>query len=393
MTETEYNALRAEIIAAVDRFAADLIDTSKDIHAHPELMFKEHYAHALLTRKLEENGFEVQRGVGGLETAFSAFTEGAQPGPTIAIIAEYDALPNGHSCGHNLIATSALGAGYALNSVMHKLPGQVAVIGTPAEEGGGGKMILRDAGVFKGIDCAMMTHMAMENVTRPIFLAAAGVEIIFHGKPAHAAAAPEAGINALDAVIQTFNGINAMRQHVRSDARIHGIITNGGAAANIVPELAACRFAVRARDIKYVQVLMAKLRGCAEGAAAATGATLEFKDGKGIEHVENNNVMAKLYGGHLEAFGATVSEFQKDGPASTDMGPLSHYLPAIHPLVQIADLPTAWHTDGFREAALSDRGQAGMLLAAKCMALTALDLLVKPGLLDSVKAEFARAIA
>jgi amidohydrolase len=262
------------------------------------------------------------------------------------------------------------------------------VIGTPAEEGGGGKMILRDAGVFKGVDCAMMTHMAMENVTRPIFLAAAGAEIIFHGKPAHAAAAPEAGINALDAVIQVFNGMNAMRQHVRSDARIHGIITQGGVATNIVPEIAACRFGVRARDTQYVKTLMAKLRACAEGAALATGARLEFKGGSGIEHVENNHVMAGLYGDQLTAFGVTPSEFQKDGPASTDMGPLSHYLPAIHPLVQIADLPTAWHTDGFREAAISPRGEAGMLLAAKCMALTTLDLLVKPQLMQAVRAEF-----
>jgi amidohydrolase len=391
MTPTDYKQLEADIIGAVDRFAAELIETSRDIHAHPEQKFEEHYAHALLTRKLDEHGFEVQRGVGGLPTAFAART-GDGNGPTIAIIAEYDALPNGHSCGHNLIATSALGAGFALNAVMDRLPGQVAVIGTPAEEGGNGKGILRDAGVFKGIDCAMMTHMAMENVTRPVFLAVRGAEITFHGKPAHAAAAPEAGINALDAVIQTFNGINAMRQHVRSDARIHGIITNGGQAANIVPELAACRFAVRARDMAYASELLNKLRGCAEGAALSTGAALDFKAYGGVEHVENNSIMAGIYGEKMRMFGRPPAETQKDGPASTDMGGLSHYLPAIHPLMQIADLPTAWHTDAFREASISDRGHEGMIAAAKCMALTALDLLVKPGALQSVKDEFKRVV-
>ena len=394
ITPEQYASLEKRIIAAVDASAQELIAISRDIHAHPELMWKEHYAVKILTQKLMTEGFEVEHQPGGLETAFVARTHGMNAdGPTIGIIAEYDALPEiGHACGHNLIATSALGAGLALQRVMGELPGTVAVFGTPAEEGGGGKMVMRDAGVFAGVDAVMMTHMAMETVTKPIFLAVGGVEIVMHGKASHAAAAPEAGINALDAIIQTFNGINALRQHIRSDARIHGIITNGGAAANIVPELAVASFACRALDAAYARALVQKLRAVAEGAALATGATLEFKHRGVIEHVQSNDVMARLYGERMKQFGIEPAIHQKDGPASTDMGPLSHHLPAIHPLVQIADLPTAWHTPAFRDAAFSDRGQRGMLLAAKAMALTTLDLLVKPGLLDSVKAEFAEYI-
>jgi amidohydrolase len=389
MNELEYAALKDEILAAIDDNHAGMVAISRDIHAHPEIMFEERYAAAKLTSALAEHGFEVQRGSGGLETAFFA-QSGANAGPTIGFVAEYDALPGiGHACGHNLIATSALAAGFALNRVIERLPGQIAVIGTPAEEGGGGKVTMRDAGVFDHVDAVLMTHMAMETVTRPVFLAVASIEIAFHGKASHAAAAPEAGINALDAVIQFFNGMNALRQHVRSDARMHGIILNGGQAANIVPEFASAKYVVRARDTAYVRELVLRARACAEAAALATGAWLEFKASAPLEHVASNGVMADLYGEKLRSLGWTPTEIQKDGPASTDMGALSHAVPAIHPLVQIADFPVAWHTPEFREAAGSDRGQEGMRVAAKAMALTALDLLVKPGLLDAVKSEFA----
>ncbi len=389
MTDVEYAALEREILAAIDSDHAEMVALSRDIHAHPEIMFEERYAAAALATALAARGFEVQRGAGGLETAFSAVT-GANAGPTIAFIAEYDALPGiGHACGHNLIATSALAAGFALNRVIDRLPGQIAVIGTPAEEGGGGKVTMRDAGVFAQIDAVMMTHMAMETVTRPVFLAVASIDIAFHGKASHAAAAPEAGINALDALIQFFNGMNALRQHVRSDARMHGIILDGGQAANIVPEFASAKYVVRARDTVYVRELARKARACAEAAALATGARLEFKAASPLEHVASNGVMADLYGAKLRSLGWSSTEIQNDGPASTDMGALSHAVPAIHPLVQIADFPVAWHTPEFRDASLSDRGQEGMRIAAKAMALAALDLLVKPGLLDAVKAEFA----
>ena len=390
MNEIEYQAIEREILDAIDAEHAAIVAISRDIHAHPELMFEERYALTTLTRALSDRQFEVQRGVGGLETAFMAVA-GANPGPTIAFIAEYDALPGlGHACGHNLIATSALAAGLALNRVIDRLPGQIAVIGTPAEEGGGGKVTMRDAGVFRNVDAVMMTHMAMENATKPVFLAVSAIEIAFHGRASHAAAAPEAGINALDAVIAFFNGMNALRQHVRQDARMHGIITNGGQAANIVPEFASARFICRARDTAYVRELVARARAVAEAAALSTGATLEFTTKGVLEHVASNMVMADVYGEKLSKLGLTHTEAQQDGPASTDMGALSHAVPAIHPLVQIVDFPVAWHTPEFRDAAFSDRGQEGMRIAAKAMALTALDLFVRPGMLDAVKAEFDR---
>lgn len=389
MTDHDIHTLEQEIIAAIDAGHDRMVALSRDIHAHPEIMFEERYAARLLSAELDAAGFETQRGAGGLETAFFA-RSGAQDGPLIAFVAEYDALPGlGHACGHNLIATSALAAGLAMQKVIDRLPGQIAVIGTPAEEGGGGKVKMRDAGVFRDVDAVMMTHMAMETVSRPIFLAVAPIDIAFHGRASHAAAAPEAGINALDAVIQTFNGINALRQHVRSDARIHGIVVNGGQAANIVPEFASARFACRARDIAYTRELVEKVRACAEAAALATGARLEFKAQPPLEHVASNSIMADAYAERLKQLGAASTLTQRDGPASTDMGALSHAVPAIHPLVQIADFPVAWHTPEFREAAWSDRGQDGMRLAAKAMALTALDLLTRPGMLAAVKAEFA----
>lgn len=389
MTEQDIQTLEQEILDAIDAGHERMVALSRDIHAHPEVMFEERYAARVLTSELDAAGFETQRGAGGLETAFVA-RAGVQEGPLIALIAEYDALPGlGHACGHNLIATAALAAGLALGKVIDRLPGQIAVIGTPAEEGGGGKVKMRDAGVFSDVDAAMMTHMAMENVTRPIFLAVAPIDMAFHGRASHAAAAPEAGVNALDAVIQTFNGINALRQHVRSDARIHGIVVNGGQAANIVPEYASARFACRARDIAYTRQLVEKVRACAEAAALATGARLEFTAQAPLEHVASNTVMADAYAERLRKLGVTSSLTQRDGPASTDMGALSHAVPAIHPLVQIADFPVAWHTPEFRDAAWSDRGQAGMRLAAKAMALTTLDLLTRPGMLAAVKAEFA----
>ena len=392
LTPSEYTQIENDIIAAIDQASAELIDISRDIHAHPEVMFTERYASAKLTGKLAELGFEVERGTAGLETAFVGRT-GNTTGPVIGFVAEYDALPQiGHACGHNLIGTAALAAGWAMSKVMDRLPGQIAVFGTPAEEGGNGKGKMIDGGAFKGVDAVMMMHGAMENATKPVFLAVKGMEVIYHGKPSHAAASPEAGINALDAVVQMYNGIAAMRQQVRSDARIHCIITNGGTAGNIIPDYASARVAARALDMDYVDELMARLKGCAEAGALATGARLELKiaPGGGAFDVASNNPMADLFGEKLKRFGVPFTERQKDGPASTDFGILSHTVPGIHPLIQVADFPTTWHTNEFREASWSDRGHEAMLTAAKCMALTALDLLVKPDLLEAAKADFAK---
>ena len=273
---------------AIDAAREELVGVALDIHAHPELNYQEHYAAKLLSDTLEGHGFAVERGVGGVETAFRATLQGgAGDGPTVAILAEYDALPEiGHGCGHNLIAMAAVGAGLGVKANLASLPGRVVVIGTPAEEGGGGKIRLLEAGVFKEVDVCLSSHPSSNRTIIPEdipmdeswSLAMVGYRYIFHGKAAHAAAAPEEGINALNAVIHLFSGIDALRQHLRDDVRIHGIITDGGLAPNVVPEFAAANFMLRCRDRRYLSdVVVGKVEQVAQGAALITGATLEVE--------------------------------------------------------------------------------------------------------------------
>lgn len=370
---------KQRVLDDIDSRREELIRVADTIHSHPEVAFKEFEAASLLTRILEANGFSIERGVAGLETAFVATLHGHGPGPTIAILAEYDALPGlGHACGHNLIAASALGAGLALQTVLPELPGTVKVIGTPAEEAGGGKVIMVEHGVFAGVDAAMMIHPSNKNQTRRGSLTSYKIGIEFFGKPAHAAAKPDEGINALDAVIQTFNGINALRQHLRDDARIHGIITHGGDAPNIVPEHAAAQFSVRAADTPYALQVVAKVRSCAEGAALATGARLKFTEY--ARHYDNrlpNPRLSELAEANMAALGLELSPNDRR-MGSSDMGNVSQVVPAIHPYVAIGPEEMGGHTAEFREAAASPAGHEGMLNAAKILALTAVDLLAQP---------------
>jgi amidohydrolase len=381
--------LKHSVQSEVDTRREELVQIADRIHAMPEVAFEERESAALLRRVLEENGFDVERGVAGLETAFVATARGQEPGPTIAILAEYDALPGlGHACGHNLIATAALGAGLALKTVLPELGGTVQVIGTPAEEGGGGKAIMVEAGVFDGIDAAMMFHPSSKNLTRRGSLTSYKIEIAFHGKPAHAAARPDEGINALDAIILTYNGINALRQHLRDDARIHGIITHGGDAPNIVPEYAAARFYVRAADVPYTREVIDKVRGCAEGAALATGARLEFSEF--APHYENrlpNPVLSDLWEANMATFGLVLDE-PDERMGSSDIGNVSQVVPTIHPYLAIGPEELGGHTAEFREAARSPAGHQGMIHAAKLLAMTAVDLMAHPENVAEAKRTF-----
>jgi amidohydrolase len=392
LNATEYADLENQVLETIDRLKPELIQVSRTIHGNPETAYKEFQASALLASKLEEYGYQVQRKAADLETAFVAYT-GSKPGPTVAILAEYDALPViGHACGHNLMATAALGAGAALQGIMDKIPGRVGVFGTPAEEGGGGKVVMVERGAFKGVDAAMIFHPMAYNVVNRGSLASTRVNIIFHGRASHAAAAPDQGINALDGIIQTYNAINALRQHLRDDARVMGVITNGGQAANIVPEYASAQFSIRAADRRYANEVLDKFRRCAEGAALATGATLEFNviEPSRYDNVVTNNVMAQIFTEKLEKLGLQIDQPEGDDRmGSTDMGNVSQVLPAIHPYLSIGPAGISAHTIEFREAAGSDRGQEAMLNAARAMALTTLDLLVKPHLLAQAKQEFA----
>ena len=381
---------RDAIYAAVDGLHDQLLATSHYIHAHPEVRFTEQLACARLSDELAEAGFSVERGVGTLPTAFRAELRGAESGPTIAILAEYDALPEiGHACGHNVIASSALGAGLALARAGGPFAGTVLVIGTPAEEGGGGKITLAENGVFEGVDAAFMLHPSQRNMVVRGSLAHSFVEITFRGRAAHAAASPDLGINALEAIILTFSGLNARRLNLRSDARVHGIITNGGSAVNVIPDLAVARFSVRARDRAYQRELIAILRGIAEGAASITGATLEFSETRGYENMVSNRTIAAVFGEHLGALGRVVEEpGPEDRLGSTDMADISQIMPAVHAYLAISPEGVANHTPAFTTAAGSPTGDVAVIDGAKAMAMTALELLGDPTLLERAKAEF-----
>jgi amidohydrolase len=383
---------KTRIRTVVDGLRGPLLATSHDIHAHPELLFNEHHASARLADELERGGLRVTRGVGGLPTAFRAEIDGGEPGPTLAILAEYDALPTiGHACGHNIIATSALGAGLALAASGQRFAGRVAIIGTPGEEGGGGKILLAEAGVFDDVDASFMLHPSRSDMVRRSSLASSRVELVFHGKASHAAGAPDLGINALEAVIQTFVGVNARRLQMRADARVHGIIIHGGDAVNVIPARASARFSVRARDRAYQRNLIAMLRGAAEAGATATGARLEWKETRGYDNTVPNPTIADVMARNMAALGrAVVEPAPNERMGSTDMGDISQILPAVHAYFAIVPESIANHTVEFATASASPAGDAAVIDGAAALAMTAAELLSDPGLLAQARTDFKR---
>jgi amidohydrolase len=386
--------LKSHAQRAADSLRELLLEISHTIHANPELAFKEYQASALLTSTLEEHGFEVERGSGGLETAFTATYRTGGDGPTVALLSEYDALPEiGHACGHNIIATVPIGAGLVLRHLMPQVAGTLKIIGTPAEEYGGGKIKMLRAGVFEGIDVAMMVHPSTRHMTRRGSLAFNSLTFEFAGKAAHAASAPYQGVNALDAVIMTFNNINALRQQVRDDGRIHGIITDGGVAPNVIPDYTRARFIVRAQDVGYLDTLTERVINCARGAAAATGAELKIDSRKGYANMVPNSVLADLYAQNLETLGIRVDEPDPREPVgSTDMGNVSQAMPSIHPYVAIAPPGVAGHSVEMREAARSAQGDEGLMLSVKAVAMTVLDLFGQPDLVAQAQEAFRRTV-
>jgi amidohydrolase len=382
------------IAEAVDRLGDELEQLSRQIHDNPELGYEEVRACGWLTEFLARQGFKVEKGVAGVDTAFRATIETGD-GPTIAILCEYDALPGiGHACGHNVIATAGAGAGAALAAVRNRLPkGRIHVIGTPAEEGGGGKLRLIQGGVFKQVDCAMMIHGFDRTILHPDLLGIVRAGFEFRGKASHASADPWEGVNALDACIQMFNNVAMLRQQVRPDCRIHGIITHGGAAANIIPEYAAALFYVRAPRLDQMSDLYKRVVACAEGAARATGATLTVTPHDNVyEPMKRNQALLDLFAANMVTVGLTEAEPVRDRMGSSDVGNVSQVVPAIQPMVAIAPLGMAIHTREFADAAVKPMARAGMVAAAKTMAMTAFDLLADPAKVKAAKEEFARAI-
>lgn len=377
--------------------ATEYIDTLQDelweivskLYENPELAFNEYKSAALIVDFLAQKGFEIEHGTGGLETAFQAVINGLSGGPTIAFLAEYDALPGiGHACGHNLIAAAAVGAGFGMSAVLDNLPGRVIIFGTPAEEGGGGKRIMVDEGVFDEIDAAMMVHPASKNMVSRGSLASLRLNIEFFGKTAHAAASPQEGVNALDAMILTFNNINALRQHLEPKDRVAGIITHGGDAANIIPGYTSAEFSVRGESENRRKEVLVKVIGCANAATLATGCQLNTEVMPGYAEIVPNSILADLFKANLISLGREVKEPEPDERmGSTDMGNVSKVVPSIHPYMATVPEEIAGHTIEFRETCMSETGRAAMLDGAKALAMTAIDLLMEPVLLQKARSE------
>jgi amidohydrolase len=391
----DVEALKRRVCEAVDRHAAELTEAADWIHAHPEIGHEEVESAKRLVDLLGKGGIRSEMGTADMKTAFKAEL-GSSRRPRVAILAEYDALPGlGHGCGHNLIGTSAIGAGLALNDVIGELDGSVWVLGTPAEESAapnaGGKVHMVNAGLFDEVDAAIMFHPATEStITDDRSLAARGFEFFFHGRAAHAAGAPEDGINALDAVVQTYNAVSMLRQQVRSDVRIHGIILAGGAAANIIPDYTAIRYRTRANDSEYLAGVVERLVSCAEGAAKATGCRLEWHEYMpGYENTVPNRVLMDLMLRNLRALGLDVAtERKRKGRGSTDFGNVSRRVPGVEARLAITeDWDVPGHSIEFRDAAATDLGRKAMLDAAKGLAMTAVDLLADPDQLRRAKAD------
>ena len=385
----DYQELKASVISEVDARRDELIDLSLRIHSNPELGFQETKASSWLVQYLEKNGFAVERGICGLPTAFRGSCGHGKP--AIAILAEYDALPKlGHACGHNIIAANAVGAGVAAKPAVERFGGSLLVIGTPSEELYGGKIIMAERGAFDDVDIAMIVHPGVYDIATTQALACQGLEIEFFGQAAHAAARPEAGINALEAMIQALNAINSLRQHIKEKARIHGIITDGGEAANIVPAHSAGSFIVRAEDDAYLDQLKQRVINCFIGAATATGARLQYKwaDVR-YAPMRNNLTLAQLFSQNMELVGRRLHLSDPTRAfGSTDMGNVSQIVPSIHPMVAIAPVGGEEHSPQFATAAASEAANRALLDAAKALAMTVVDMVANPETFNKVKEEF-----
>jgi len=390
----DVTGLKQEVCRTVDALCGDLVRVSRAIHAQPELAFEEHEAAALLCGVLEGAGLPVARGAYGLETAFeSEFGGDAARGGCVALLAEYDALPGiGHACGHNLIATAALGAALSLAALGSRLPGHVRLLGTPAEERGGGKELMAQRGALDGVDAALMVHPAGVDLATMPCIAVADLTVRYRGVAAHASAMPDRGVNALDALVLGYQAIAALRQHIRPTERIHGIITKGGAAPNIVPEEAEGRFYVRARNAEELLPLKGRVEGCFQAGASATGAKLELVwQAPDYLELRTNWPLAEAYQRNAEFLGRRFFPLDKLPPGvqgSTDMGNVSQRVPSIHPMIAAAPPHCTIHNAEFATWAASEMGDRAALDGAKALAMTALDFLCDEALRKRVREAF-----
>lgn len=383
-------ALKAEVCAAVDELADRLIALSHDLHANPELAFEEHHAHEVLTDLCAGSGLRTTRGACGLPTAFVA--EAGTAGPVVAVVCEYDALPGiGHACGHNIIAAAGVGAGLAAARVCDRVPGRIRVVGTPAEEGGGGKVPMISGGAFDGVEAAMMVHPADADLTRMDAIAIAQIAVDYHGREAHAAAAPEQGRNALDAAVLGYVNVAALRQHIGPAERVHGIFTRAGDRPNVVPAHTSALWYVRSPTTATLAALRDRVLDCLRAGAVAAGCRMEVTEAAPTyAELRDNPPLVDLYAANAARLGRQVAP---PGPgarvtASTDMGNVSQVVPSIHPMIAVAPPGVAIHTPEFATWAVSEAGDRAVLDGAKAMAMTVIDLWSDAAVREQVAAAF-----
>lgn len=389
----DLEALKARIVDEVDRRADLLLDVSHRIHARPEVLFEEAHAHDLLAGVLEDEGLAVERHACGLDTAFVA--RAGSGGPTVAVCCEYDALPGiGHACGHNVIAAAGLGAGLAAAAVAAEAGGTVVVLGTPGEEGGGGKQLMIDAGALDGVDAALMVHPAGADLRSMGTLAIQRATVTYTGVAAHASAAPERGRNALDAAVLGYVNVAALRQHISPAERVHGIFLEAGHAANIVPARAVAQWYVRSPTGAGLAALRERVEACLRAGAEAAGCDVELDWYEpAYDELVELEAFEDLYVANAARVGRAVRRPGDEGVAavvgSTDMGNVSQVVPSIHPMIQVSPPEVAIHTEAFVGHARAPEGDRAVLDGAKALALTIADLWCDRAALDAVRTEFA----
>lgn len=392
----EVSAIPAKEAACrtVDELSNELVSISHAIHANPELCYSEHFAAAQLAASLARHGVAVEAPAFGLDTSFVG--RAGTSGPHVVICCEYDALPEiGHGCGHNIIAAAGLGAGLAVASLAESLGGRVTILGTPAEEGGGGKVRLLERGAFADADVAMMIHPEPANVEIAPYLANETLIITMHGKAAHASSSARAGINALDALVLGYQGAQMIRANLRRNERVFGIITNGGVADNVIPAEAAARYKIRARTRARLDSLRERLVECFEGAARQVGATCTVESLGGYLDLRANRTLAASFRINAESLGRSFLDPSKvpiEAAGSTDMGNVSYALPVIHPVLDVGTF-CAGHTIEMTAAAITGGADRCALDGAKAMAMTVIDYWANADLRNDVQREWHETMA
>lgn len=385
--------MKNQISMEIEGIKKRLWEINDYIYNNPELGNEEFKAVEKLTSLLSEHSFKIQIGVANRITAFKAVYDSNLAGPTIAYICEYDALPGiGHGCGHDMIGTISIGAAIALSKVIGQVGGKIEVYGTPAEESYGAKIEMAQQGIFDKVDVAMMMHPYGKTCESGSSLAMEALQFDFTGKSSHASSSPEKGINALDAVILMFNGVNALRQHVTSDVRIHGIISEGGIAANIVPDKAVAKFYVRAMKKKYLKEVIQKVRNIANGAAIMTGASLKVSLYEPpFDDMNTNKNLSESFNKNLRELGITdINPPEIIG--SLDMGNVSYIVPSIHPMLGIGNSKLNLHTKEMAEATITDKAHNALIIGAMALACTGYDVITDSDLLSKIKKEFMQSI-